>query len=190
MLKVIAVTTLLVCSQLAFAANPQVEIKTNQGTLLLELYPDKAPKTVENFLQYVKEGFFKGTIFHRVIPGFMIQGGGFTADYNQKPTRPPVANEANNGLKNERGTLAMARTPDPDSATAQFFINLAENDFLDHKAPTQRGWGYCVFGKVLKGMDAADRIVAIPTGSGGPFSQDVPAQQVIIEDVRVVSGTK
>jgi peptidyl-prolyl cis-trans isomerase A (cyclophilin A)/peptidyl-prolyl cis-trans isomerase B (cyclophilin B) len=188
--SVFVAVVLFAVTELSFAANPQVEIKTNQGSMLIELYPDKAPKTVENFLQYVKDGYFKGTIFHRVIPGFMIQGGGFTHDFTQKPTRAPVANEANNGLKNDKGTLAMARTSDPNSATAQFFINVADNDFLNHKAPNPRGWGYCVFGKVLKGMETADRIVAIPTGAGGPFPTDVPSQEVIIEDMHLVSGNK
>jgi peptidyl-prolyl cis-trans isomerase B (cyclophilin B) len=188
--SIFVAVVLFAVTELSFAANPQVEIKTNQGSMLIELYPDKAPKTVENFLQYVKDGYFKGTIFHRVIPGFMIQGGGFTHDFTQKPTRAPVANEANNGLKNDKGTLAMARTSDPNSATAQFFINVADNDFLNHKAPNPRGWGYCVFGKVLKGMETADRIVAIPTGAGGPFPTDVPSQEVIIEDMHLVSGNK
>lgn len=189
--KFLIAVALFAFAQLSVAANPQVEIKTNQGTMLIELYPDKAPKTVENFLQYVKDGYFKGTIFHRVIPGFMIQGGGFTHDFTQKPTRAAVMNEASNGLKNERGTIAMARTNDPHSATAQFFINVADNEFLNHKAPNPRGWGYCVFGRVTKGMETADRIVAIGTGSGGPFPQDVPSKEVIIENMHlVVPGIK
>lgn len=170
----------------AHAANPQIELKTSAGTLVIELYPEKAPKTVENFLRYVNDGFYKGTLFHRVIPGFMIQGGGFTQDYQQKPTREPVTNEAANGLSNAVGTLAMARTPDPHSATAQFFINVADNTFLDYRAPNQRGYGYCVFGKVLRGMDIAEKIVAAPTGPGGPFPSDVPRTPVIIEDARVL----
>lgn len=168
------------------AADPRVELKTSAGTVVLELYPDKAPKTVENFLKYVNDGFYKGTIFHRVIPGFMIQGGGFTPDYRQKPTRDPVTNEAANGLHNAVGTIAMARTNDPHSATAQFFINVADNAFLDFRAPNPRGFGYCVFGKVVEGMDVANKIVAAPTGPGGPFPTDVPQTQIVIEDARVL----
>lgn len=168
-------------------AGPTVEMKTSMGTIVIELYADKAPKTVENFLQYVKDGFYTGTIFHRVIPEFMIQGGGFTKDYQQKPTRDPVPNEANNGLKNAMGTLAMARTNDPHSATAQFFINVADNAFLDHTQPTTRGWGYCVFGKVVKGMDIAKAIVSVPTGPGGPFPTDAPQKMVVIEDVKILN---
>ncbi len=146
------------------------------GTITLELYPDKAPKTVENFLQYVKDGHFKGTIFHRVINGFMIQGGGFTTDLAQKKTRAPVQNEANNGLKNDIGTIAMARTSDPHSATAQFFINHKNNDFLNHSAPTPQGWGYTVFGKVIKGMDVVNKIAAVGNRPHGPVSIRRPAQ--------------
>ena len=173
-----------------YAADPEVEFKTNQGTFVVELYPAKAPKTVENFLQYVKDGHYKGTIFHRVIPNFMIQGGGFGADFAQKKTRAPIPIEADNGLRNDVGTLAMARTSDPKSATAQFFINHKNNDFLNYTSPTMQGWGYAVFGKVIKGMDVVNRIAAIPTGPRGPFPSDVPSQQVIIEDARILTSDK
>jgi cyclophilin family peptidyl-prolyl cis-trans isomerase len=173
----------------ALAADPQVDIKTNLGTIRLELYPAKAPKTVENFLQYVKDGHYNGTIFHRVIDGFMIQGGGFEPAYRQKPTREPVQNEAKNGLKNEAGTLAMARTSAPHSATAQFFINVANNEFLNAER-AQDGWGYAVFGKVVSGMDVVTKIAKTPTGAGGPFRSDVPKPPVLIESVTVVAAKK
>lgn len=173
---------------LVAAANPQVEFKTNVGSFVVELYADKAPATVDNFLRYVKDGFYKGTIFHRVIPGFVVQGGGFTKDYQQKPTREPVKNEAANGLKNETATLAMARTSDPNSATAQFFINLGNNSFLDHRAPTPREYGYTVFGRVVKGMDVVHKIAAIPTGAAGPLPAEVPKQTVIVEETKVLSS--
>lgn len=181
--------SILLCTH-ALAADPRVELKTNMGSITLELYPDKAPKTVENFLQYVKEGFFKGTIFHRVIPNFMVQGGGFSVDLVQKKTRAPVQNEANNGLKNDVGTIAMARTSDPHSATAQFFINHRNNDFLNFTAPSQQGWGYTVFGKVIKGMDVVNKIAAIATGPTGPFASDVPRKAVVIEDAKILPAAK
>ncbi len=168
------------------ASNPQVEIRTNFGNIVLELYPDKAPKTVENFLAYIKDGHYRSTVFHRVIPGFMIQGGGFDKAFKQKPTRQPVENEAANGLRNELGTVAMARTSDPQSASAQFFINVADNAFLNYTAPTQRGYGYTVFGKVIRGMEVVNKIAATPTGSGGPFPSDVPKETVIIEEIKLV----
>ena len=180
---------LLFCGT-ASAADPQVEIKTSMGTITLELYPGKAPKSVENFLQYVKEGHYKGTIFHRIIANFMIQGGGFTADFAQKKTNAAIQNEANNGLKNDVGTIAMARTSDPHSATAQFFINHKNNDFLNHTAPTPQGWGYTVFGKVVKGMDVVNKIAAIETGPAGPFPSDVPRKAVVIEDAKVLPAGK
>src|SRR5450756_2293940 len=186
--KLFVVLAALLVATAAFAADPQVEIKTNMGTITLELYANKAPKTVENFLQYVKDGHFKGTIFHRVINGFMIQGGGFTTDFVQKKTRPPVQNEANNGLKNDVGTIAMARTSDPQSATAQFFINHKNNDFLNYTAPTPQGWGYTVFGKVIKGVDVVNKIAALETGPTGPFQSDVPRKPVIIEDARILTA--
>lgn len=170
------------------AEQPRVRVQTNMGDIVVELNRDKAPKTVDNFLRYVKEGHYDGTIFHRVIPNFMVQGGGFTQDYKQKPTHEPVNNEANNGLKNKRGTVAMARTSDPHSATAQFFINVVDNDFLDFTDPTPRGWGYTVFGTVVEGMDVADKIVKAPTGSAGPFSRDAPLQAVVIEKVTLMGG--
>lgn len=179
-----AVLSLLVSFNLS-AANLQVELKTNMGRITLELYPDKAPQTVENFLQYVRDGFYNGTVFHRVIPNFMIQGGGFTTDFVQKKTRASIRNEAANGLKNALGTVAMARTSDPHSATAQFFINIADNDFLNFTAPTQQGYGYCVFGKVIRGMDVVDKIAGIATGNRPPHS-DVPLQPVIIERASIV----
>ena len=161
----------------------KVEMQTTMGKIVLELDAEKAPNTVKNFMQYVNDGFFDGTIFHRVINGFMVQGGGFTPDYQQKETRAPIKNEANNGLKNDAYTIAMARTNDPHSATAQFFINVADNDFLNFKAENAMGWGYAVFGKVVEGMDVVDKLKAVNTGSGGPFPTDVPTEQLIIEKV-------
>ncbi len=165
---------------------PQVEMETTMGNIVLELDPDKAPKTVANFLKYVEDGFYNGTIFHRVIDGFMIQGGGFTPDYQRKQTRAAIINEADNGLQNETGTIAMARTMDPHSATAQFFINVADNEFLDHRNKTPRGWGYAVFGRVIKGMDVVNKIKAVVTGPGGPFPKDVPQTPVIIKKVTLL----
>lgn len=164
--------------------NPVVEIVTSMGSIQAELFADKAPNTVANFLKYVKSGHYSGTIFHRVIDNFMVQGGGFDKQYNKKPTRASIKNEADNGLTNDRGTLAMARTPNPHSAAAQFFINVKNNDFLNHQGKTLRGWGYCVFGKVSKGMDVVDRIKKVPTGAKGPFSKDVPLKQIVIKKVR------
>jgi len=158
---------------------PRVVLETNHGNIILELYPDKAPRSVGNFLAYVDEGYYSGTIFHRVIDGFMIQGGGFTDDMTQKSTKNGVPNEADNGLENSRGTVAMARTTDPHSATSQFFINLADNAPLDHTDKTPRGWGYTVFGKVVEGMDVVDAIAKAPTGTVGPF-RDVPSETVVI----------
>ena len=161
------------------AVHPHVTLDTSMGKIVLELYPDKAPKTVANFLAYVKAHQYDGTIFHRVIPGFMIQGGGFTPDMTEKPTKPPVKNESSNGLSNERGTIAMARTQAVDSATAQFFINVKDNKMLDYP----KNGGYTVFGKVIEGMDVADKIVAVPTTTKGPYS-DVPQ-----EPIRIVKAT-
>ncbi|MGD8569360.1 MAG: peptidylprolyl isomerase [Gammaproteobacteria bacterium] len=167
-------------------AEPYVKLQTNMGDIVLELNREKAPKTVANFLSYVNDGFYSGTIFHRVIDGFMIQGGGYTEDYQKKGTKAPVENEADNGLKNDRGTVAMARTSNPHSATAQFFINVVNNDFLNYRSKTPRGWGYTVFGKVVQGMDVVDKIRKIPTGAGGPFPKDVPQAPVVIESATVV----
>jgi peptidyl-prolyl cis-trans isomerase B (cyclophilin B) len=160
-------------------ANPNVLLETSSGDILLELFPDQAPETVKNFLQYVDDEFYANTIFHRVINGFMIQGGGMGVRMDEKPTRAPIKNEANNGLKNDRGTIAMARTQDPNSATAQFFINHADNGFLNHTAPSVSGWGYCVFGKVIEGMDVVDKIAKLKTKSQG-FHDDVPVDMVVI----------
>lgn len=156
-----------------------VKLTTNYGEIVLELNAEKAPKTVENFLSYVDNGFYDGTIFHRVIDGFMIQGGGFDQDMKQKPTNAPVKNEADNGLSNDQYTIAMARTMVPDSATAQFFINVKDNDFLNFSAPTTQGWGYCVFGKVVQGTETIDKIKAVKTGNRAGH-QDVPVEPVVI----------
>ena len=173
-------------------AHPVVVMETSMGTIEIELYPDKAPKTVENFLSYVKDKYFDGTIYHRVINNFMIQGGGFTTDLKEKETKPAVINEADNGLKNSLGTIAMARTNDPNSATSQFFINVKDNDFLNFTSKTPQGWGYCVFGKVVNGMDVVNKIKSVKTGTkqffthgqNAPF-QDVPMETVEIKSVRV-----
>lgn len=157
-----------------------VTLKTNFGDIKLELFEDKAPKTVENFISYVKEGFYDNTIFHRVIDGFMVQGGGFTEDMDQKKTNSPIENEANNGVPNEKGTVAMARTNDPHSATSQFFINVKDNDFLNFTSESVNGWGYCAFAKVVEGMDVVEKIKDVRTGSHG-FHQDVPVEPAIIE---------
>lgn len=162
-----------------------IRIHTTLGVITLELDAERAPATVANFEQYVRDGHYAGTVFHRVIPNFMIQGGGLTPDMNQKTTRAAVENEAKNGLKNDRGTIAMARTSDPHSATAQFFINVKDNGFLNHSAPTPQGWGYCVFGKVVEGMDVVDAIVAVPTANRRGH-QNVPAEPVLIEQVEIV----
>jgi len=176
----------------AVAADPQVDLRTNLGTIRLELYPAAAPKTIENFLQYVKDGQYNGTIFHRVIDGFMIQGGGFDKNFREKNTRAPVVNEAQSGVKaglmNNMGTVAMARTSDPNSATAQFFINVADNGFLNWGNPRGDGNGYAVFGKVVSGLEVVNKIAKLPTGSGGPMPRDVPKQPVIIESATVVGA--
>jgi len=162
-----------------------IKLTTNHGVIALELNAEKAPKTVANFLAYVAAGHYDNTVFHRVIKNFMIQGGGFEPNMNQKPCQPPVENEAANGLKNKRGTVAMARTNDPHSATAQFFINTVDNDFLDYQASSGQGWGYCVFGEVVEGLDVVDKIRAVKTGNKG-FHHDVPVEDVIIEKAEIV----
>ena len=166
---------------------PKVIFHTNKGDIEITLNPEKAPKTVENFLRYAREGFYNGTIFHRVIPGFVIQGGGHTPDMSQKPTHPPIENEADNGLKNRKYTLSMARTMDPHSATSQFFINLADNAFLDHTAKDVNGWGYAVFGEVTAGQDVVDAIAQVPTGMQAGH-QDVPNEPIIIESTDVIEA--
>jgi peptidyl-prolyl cis-trans isomerase A (cyclophilin A)/peptidyl-prolyl cis-trans isomerase B (cyclophilin B) len=187
MLKTLLFALTFVFSSSAIAANPQIEIRTSMGPIVLELDAEKAPQTVDNFLQYVKSGHYEGTIFHRVIPGFMIQAGGMTADMREKPTRGAIKNEAGNGLRNAVGTIAMARTGDPHSATAQFFINVADNGSLDFRGPTQQGYGYAVFGKVVKGMDVVNRIAAVPTGTRPPHA-DVPLKPVVIERVQILDA--
>jgi len=187
----VAITSALLFSTATYATDKnmsitKIKLSTNQGDIVLELDGEKAPNTVKNFVTYVEEGFYEGVIFHRIIPNFMAQGGGFTSDFQQKPTNAKIENEADNGLKNDRGTIAMARTGDPHSATGQFFINLADNGFLNHSAKTQQGWGYAVFGKVTEGMDVVDKMAAIPTGSGGMFPTDVPKEEVIIEKAEVI----
>lgn len=169
----------------AQAETTMVKMETSKGVITIELDGDKAPETVANFKTYVQEGFYDGTIFHRVIPNFMIQGGGFTTDMAQKPTHDPVKNEANNGLKNDTGTIAMARTQDPHSATAQFFINVKDNDFLNFSSESSQGWGYAVFGKVTEGMDVVNTIKDVQTTTVGPY-QDVPAETVTIEKVTII----
>lgn len=164
---------------------PKVKLQTSLGAITIQLNAEKAPVSTENFLSYVKEGFYNGTIFHRVIPGFMAQGGGFTKDFQQKSTHNPIKNEADNGLKNKRGSIAMARTSDPNSATAQFFINYKDNSFLDYTSPTPNGWGYAVFGEVTSGMDVVDAMAQIKTGNRG-MHQDVPQQDIVIESAEVV----
>jgi len=186
---VMMILVLWMCTGLSLAADPlpRVKLTTSQGDIMVELDSAAAPKTVENFLAYVKDGFYDGVIFHRVIAGFMIQGGGFDADMNRKTPRQPIPNEAANGLSNRTGTLAMARTADPHSASAQFFINVKDNDFLDHRAKTSQGWGYCVFGRVVDGMEVVRAIETVPTTSRSGM-RDVPKAPVVIKQATVVSA--
>jgi len=192
MLSRISATLIAVVLSLPFAAFSKepapvrVNLETTLGTVTLELDSAKAPKSVKNFVEYVKAGHYDGAIFHRVIPGFMAQGGGFDEKYNQKSTRAPIANESNNGLSNAKGTIAMARTSDPDSATAQFFINLVDNARLDYH---DGQWGYAVFGKVVAGMDVVEKMAKVPTGSGGPFRSDVPQTAIVIRKASVAAAT-
>jgi peptidyl-prolyl cis-trans isomerase B (cyclophilin B) len=183
------VIVVLVCTGSAFATDPlpRVKLVTSQGDIVVELESTAAPKTVDNFLAYVKDGYYDGTIFHRVIAGFMIQGGGFDADMRRKATRPPIPNEADNKLPNRTGTIAMARTADPHSASAQFFINVKDNGFLDHRGKTAKGWGYCVFGKVVAGMNVVRTIEKVPTTSRSGM-RDVPTSPVVIRLATVVSA--
>ena len=189
LLCVAVTTTAQAADKKPATANPMVSITTSLGTIELELYPAKAPQTVKNFLQYVDKGFYNGTVFHRVIPGFMIQGGGFEPGMRLKPTGLPVNNEADNGLKNVIGTIAMVRTPNPHSATAQFFINTADNAALDHTGKNPQGWGYCVFGKVTQGLEVVKQIESVSTGQVGPFG-DVPQRDVIITRLERVKAGK
>ena len=182
-ISVLSVFSLCYASEINGEVNVQIE--TTEGTIELELYSEKAPKTVENFLTYVKDGHYKGTVFHRVIDGFMIQGGGFTEAFEQKPTKDPVVNEATNGLHNDKGTIAMARTSEVDSATAQFFINLEDNTFLDHRNTTPDGYGYCVFGKVVNGMDVVEKIGKTKTTSKDTY-RDVPVEPIVIKRIATV----
>lgn len=180
---------LLLIGSAANAADPQrVRLTTNHGDIVIEMSPDTAPQSVENFLRYVIDGFYDGTVFHRSIPGFMLQGGGFTSELQRKETRAAIINEADNGVKNVRGTIAMARTSDPHSATAQFFVNVVDNAFLDHTGKTPRGWGYAVFGRVIEGLDVVDQIVAMRTTNRGRF-RNLPTETVIIERA-VVDGAE
>jgi cyclophilin family peptidyl-prolyl cis-trans isomerase len=185
-IRLLSAVFLLALTSIAWAGNPEVKMDTSAGPVIIELYPDKAPVTVKNFLRYVADGKYNGTIFHRVIPGFMNQGGGYTQDYMKVATYAPIKNEADNGLKNVRGSIAMARTGDPNSATNQFFINTVNNRSLNFRDKSVSGWGYCVFGQVKQGMDVMDKIAAMKTGPGGPFSSDVPVTPVVIKQVTLI----
>jgi len=182
---------LIVCLLMSFslmAENTLIKMQTSEGDIFLKLYDDKAPQSVANFLQYVNDDFYDGTIFHRVISTFMIQGGGFSEDLQRKPTRAPIENEADNGLKNEIGTIAMARTGNPHSATSQFFINVGNNKFLNYTMPNPRGYGYTVFGRVISGMEVVDKISATPTGASKPFTKDVPKEMIVIKSISTIES--
>jgi len=187
-MKTIIACLVLLASTPVFADNPLVKLSTSQGEIVFELYPEKAPLTVANFLHYVNSGYYNGTIFHRAINKFVVQGGGYTPDFQPKETLPPIPNEAANGLKNQPGTLAMARAYEPDSATSQFYINLDDNKYLNYRAPDPKYFGYCVFGKVVKGMEIAKKIALLPTGAGGSLPSDVPMESVLIEQAEVIAG--
>lgn len=178
----------LLASTAVHADNPLVRLSTSHGEIVFELYPEKAPLTVANFLHYVNSGYYNGTVFHRAVNKFVIQGGGYTADLQPKETLAPIPNEAANGLKNQPGTLAMARTYEPDSATSQFYINLDDNKYLNYRAPDPKYFGYCVFGKVVKGMDVAKKIALLPTGASGSLPADVPVESVLIERAETIDG--
>jgi len=188
--KFVAALAVALAAGVAAAANPVVEFDTTAGVIKIELFPEAAPKTVANFIDYVKSGHYVGTQFHRVIDGFMVQGGGYTEDFSQKPTRPPIRNEGEStskaGLSNAPGTIAMARTQDPHSASSQFFINVGDNKRLDFREPTTAGYGYTVFGKVVEGMDIVNKIAKTPTGKGGPFPTDVPQTRVVVKSAKVI----
>ncbi|MEF3073721.1 peptidylprolyl isomerase [Methylobacter sp. Wu1] len=191
-MRILILSMMLSLSTLSFATEnkmtdtqPKVKLTTTLGEIVIQLNSEKAPVSSANFLTYVNEGFYNGTIFHRIIPGFMAQGGGFDTSFNQKATHASIKNEANNGLPNNRGTIAMARTPDPDSATAQFFINYKDNSFLNYTSPTPNGWGYAVFGEVVEGMEVVDAMAKQPTGNRGPH-QDVPKTDIVIEKAEVI----
>lgn len=188
--RLATILCLSLASSVSLAEAPRVVLSTTQGDMIIELADDRAPVTVDNFLKYVEEGFYDGTIFHRVIEGFMIQGGGFDEQYTRKATRSSIANEASNGLRNQRYTISMARTNAPHSATSQFFINTEDNTNLDHQGPTPRGWGYAVFGRVIDGQDIVDKISQVSTGPGGPFSRDAPREKVIINEIAVIGATE
>ena len=188
MLKTLLATLTLIAACGALAQNPQVEMRTSLGTITLELQPENAPETVKNFLQYVKDGYYNGTIFHRVIADFMIQGGGFTPDLQQKKTRDPVKHEGGNGLRNQVGTIAMARTADPHTATSQFFINVVDNQMLDFRGPGPQEIGYTVFGRVISGLDVVNKIRSVETSARGQFRSDVPVKTVTIERVTLIGA--